>query len=243
MTEALTEAIPKANSRDAIHWRIRDYVKDWPTGAVLDFPSGHGRLSYLLSKQGHQVTACDIEAYEDSPIAHVKGDLTQTFPFDDQTFDCAFCVDGPEHAENLYHLFREFYRVLKPGGRFIASMPSFSHLESRLRYLFYGVIEPVISYEQLQKNAKGIPGHGHINRPPYALFRMAAEFAGFHLQHVFSDNFKKKQLLLLPLWLGIALFTLVKGKKGERKYRTQSSNSWPVLMGGNTMICEFRKPQ
>jgi len=233
--------IPKSNSRDAIHWRIQEYTKNWPSGDVLDFPSGHGRLSYLLSKKGHKVVACDIQPYEDSPIPHVNGDMTKRFPFDDKSFDYAFCVDGPEHAENLYHLFREFHRVLKPGGILITSMPSFSHLESRLRYLFYGIIEPANSYAQLQSKFDGSPGHGHINRPPYALLRMAAEFAGFQFRNVFSDRFKKKQLFLLPLYWGITLFTLVKGKKGDEKYNLKSSNSWPVLMGGNTMICEFRK--
>lgn len=166
--------MPCANSRDSIHWRIQDYTKDWPKGAVLDFPSGEGRLSYLLSQQGHQVVACDIRRFENSSIRHIEGDLTQRFPFDDKTFDYAFCVDGPEHAENLYHLFREFHRVLKPGGILITSMPSFSHLESRSRYLFYGVIEPANSYDELQSKFDGNPGHAHINRPPYALFRMAA---------------------------------------------------------------------
>lgn len=237
----MTEEMPRANSRDAIHWRINEYVKDWPAGNVLDFPSGPGRLSYLLSKRGHKVIACDIEPYEDSPVPYVEGDLTKRFPFEDSTFDYAFCVDGPEHAENLYHLFREFHRVLRPEGILITSMPSFSHLESRLRYLFYGVIEAVTSYEDLQQKMRGIPGHGHINRPPFAMFRMAAEFAGFQFAHVFSDNFKKKQMFLLPIWLAITLFTWVRGTRGSKRYYLKSSNSWPVLMGGNTMICEFRK--
>ncbi len=115
-----------ANSIDAIHYKILEVIKDFPIGTVLDFPSGHGRLSHWLSNRGYNVTSCDIavEDYTDSPVQHVYADLNKEFPFEDNKFDYCFCVDGPEHSENLYHVFREFYRVIKQGGLFIVSMPN-----------------------------------------------------------------------------------------------------------------------
>ena len=130
----------KANSIDAIHYKIMEIVKKYPVGKALDFPSGWGRLSYWLKEKGFNVVSCDIQDYSDSPIKHVFGDLNNKFPFDDQTFDYAFCIDGPEHSENLYHVFREFYRILKPTGYLILSIPNYSNLESRFKQFWYGVL-------------------------------------------------------------------------------------------------------
>ncbi|KAF0154043.1 MAG: type 11 methyltransferase [Syntrophaceae bacterium] len=122
-----------ANSIDAIHHKIMVIMEKYPIGKVLDFPSGWGRLSYWLKERGFDVVSCDIQDYPDSPIKHVFGDLNKIFPFDDHTFDYAFCIDGPEHSENLYHIFREFYRVLKPNGHLILSIPNYSNLDEPVK--------------------------------------------------------------------------------------------------------------
>ncbi|MCU0914842.1 MAG: class I SAM-dependent methyltransferase [Planctomycetes bacterium] len=235
---------PKAISRDAIHRALLTLTSDLPPGRVLDFPSGHGRLTHWLKQRGNEVIACDINAgvYPDSGIGIQPGDLNKEFPFENSSFDHAFCVDGPEHAENLYHTFREFYRVLKAGGTFIVTLPNFSNLESRFHYLLHGVMEPVTTGEQLRASAGGT-GTFHINRPSYAMLRMALEFAGFRVTRVTYDKPKPKQMLLLPLYGVIQALTVLRGAKGEAKFWLRDSNQWNVLMGGNTQIVFCEKPR
>ncbi len=225
-------------SLDELHFKIADRLKTLPRGRVLDFPAGTGRLSWMLHNEGFDVEAADIgpEGFCNPEIPVVKGDLDSRFPFEDGHFDYVCCVDGPEHSENIYHTFREFSRILKKGGRFIMSYPNYSNIESRLRNIFYGVLEPVEPYnESTQKN------NGHISRPPYALLRMALNYAGLEIENIESEKLKRNQLFLLPVSLIVFLVTMLKGQKGRDKYWLHESNSWKVLMGGNGIIITSRK--
>jgi len=225
-------------SLDELHFKIADQLKKMPRGKVLDFPAGTGRLSWILHNEGFEVKAADIgpEGFCNPEISVVQSDLDSRFPFEDGYFDYACCVDGPEHAENIYHTFREFSRVLKKGGRFFMSYPNYSNIESRVRNVFYGILEPVQPYnEPTEKN------NGHISRPPYALMRMALNYAGLEIEHIESEKVKRNQLFYLPLTLVLFLITKLKGQKGREKYWLHESNSWDVLMGGNGLIITARK--
>ncbi|MFZ5565302.1 MAG: class I SAM-dependent methyltransferase [Thermodesulfobacteriota bacterium] len=225
-------------SLEQIHFMVTDMMKKMPKGKVLDFPAGTGRLCWMLHNEGFDVTGADIgtQNFCNPEIPIVQGDLDSRFPFEDGTFDYAFCIDGPEHAENVYHTFREFSRVLKKGGRFTMSYPNYSNIESRLRNVFYGVLEPVEPYAE--KNRKN---NGHISRPPFALLKMALEYAGLEIESIASEKVKPNQLFLLPAALVVFLFTLIKGKSGREKYWLHESNSWKILMGGNGLIITTRK--
>jgi SAM-dependent methyltransferase len=225
-------------SLNEIHFKIVEMMKNKTRGKVLDFPAGTGRLSWMLHNDGFQMTAADIgiDSFCNPEIPIFKADMDGRFPFDDGSFDYAFCIDGPEHTENMYHTFREFSRVLKKGGLFTLSYPNYSNIESRLRNIFYGVLEPVEPY--VERDGKN---NNHINRPPYALLKMALEYAGLEIETITSEKVKYNQLLLAPLAVIISIFTLIKGEKGRKKYWLNESNSWKILMGGNGLIITTRK--
>jgi SAM-dependent methyltransferase len=230
-------------SLDEVHYKVMDLISSFPAGEALDFPAGSGRLSWWLHKEGFKVVAADAapEKFQNPEIPVIAADLDKRFPFRDDSFDYAFCIDGPEHVENIYHAFREFGRILKPGGNLIVSYPNYSNIECRLRNVFYGVLEPVEPKETLDSNRRrNIRGGGHIQRQPYALLKMAMEYAGFEIEKITSEKTKAKQLFLLPLFLVIQLFTKSKGKKGIAKYWLNESNSYEVLMGGNDLILSCR---
>ena len=221
-----------------IHFKIVEIMKNKPKGKALDFPAGSGRLSWMLHKEGFDVTAADIgiDWFCNPEIPIVKADMDGRFPFDDGSFDYAFCIDGPEHTENMYHTFREFSRILKKDGLFAMSYPNYSNIESRMRNIFYGVLEPVEPYTE-----KGVKSNGHINRPVYALFKMALEYAGLEIESIASEKIKYNQLWLLPFAVIISIFTWIKGEKGRKKYWLNESNSWKILLGGNGLIITARK--
>jgi SAM-dependent methyltransferase len=225
-------------SLNEIHFKILEMMNKMPKRKVLDFPAGTGRLSWMLHNEGFAVTAADIgiESFCNPEIPIFKGDLDGRFPFVDGSFDYAFCIEGPEHVENIYQTFREFSRVLKKDGLLVMSYPNYSNMESRLRNIFYGILEPVEPYSD-----KDIKNNGHISRPPYALLKMALNYAGLEIETIMSEKIKYNQLLLAPLALLIIFFTKIKGEKGKRKYWLNESNSWNILMGGNSLIISARK--
>lgn len=228
----------RVDSLEEIHPKIVEMMKKMPKGKILDFPAGTGRLSWMLHNDGFDVVCADIftEGFRNPEIPIVQGDLDGKFPFPDTYFDYSFCIEGPEHVENIYHTFREFSRVLKKGGLFTLSYPNYSNIESRMRNIFYGILEPVEPYKDKdQKN------NGHISRPSYALLKMALNHAGLEIETITSEKNKYNQLLLLPISLIIFLVTKIKGERGKRKYWLDESNSWKVLMGGNSLIISARK--
>jgi ubiquinone/menaquinone biosynthesis C-methylase UbiE len=98
---------------------------------VLDAGTGTGNVAVLLAANGARVTGIDFcEAGLDSCRAKVPsadfrfGDLTQPLEFGTATFDkvVCCCVLHLLPREGQQHAAREFFRVLKPGGRAVMTV-------------------------------------------------------------------------------------------------------------------------
>ena len=63
----------------------------------------------------------------------------EKFPYEDKYFDGVTAWGLGEHLENPFHFSREVWRVLKPGGVFLYSLPNIHHLSSRMNFLLKGV--------------------------------------------------------------------------------------------------------
>ncbi len=225
-------------SRVEVHPKVSEVLADLPRGRLLDMPAGSGALSYRLHKEGFEVRACDLrpEHFQPPEIPCVAGDLGGRFPFDDATFDYATFVEGPEHAADPLHAFREFARVLVPGGRLVTTLPNYGSLEKRLRMVLFGAFEKAVSKERLRNQFGGDPAMLHIMPLVYGQLRFFLETAGFRIERLERDRVKRKQLLLYPLaWL-IRLAGLLGGKRTREKYWLDVVNSDAILMGGNTLI-------
>lgn len=104
-----------------------------PKGLALDVGAGRGISSYALARDGWQVTALEpdgsdmVGAGSIRELAQNTGlDITvvqkhgEDLPFSDAMFNLVFVRQALHHAADLHRFCREAFRVLKPGGRFLA---------------------------------------------------------------------------------------------------------------------------
>ena len=99
---------------------------------LLDVGCGAGNMIESLGKYG-TVKGIDID---ERPVqkARQRGydvdqfDATQPMPFDDNTFDIVTTLDVIEHNEDDIAILTDSYRILKPGGLMIVTVPAFMWL-------------------------------------------------------------------------------------------------------------------
>jgi SAM-dependent methyltransferase len=109
-----------------------------PGRRVLDVGCRAGALtrSYL---DGNTVVGLDVdrEALEEAAelgIETVWADAQQRLPFQDETFDVVVAGEVLEHLADPRAFIEEAFRVLRPGGTFVGSVPNAFRLKNRLRF-------------------------------------------------------------------------------------------------------------
>lgn len=113
-----------------------------PGDLVLDAGAGFGRHAYEIARQGANVVALDYSAaemittrgtfgamveagqiHEDRYVGTLQGDATK-LPFADGSFDRVITSEVLEHIPADTEAIAELARVLKPGGTFAATVPT-----------------------------------------------------------------------------------------------------------------------
>lgn len=235
---------------------------------ALDFPAGNGVTSEVLSKLGAQVQAVDLfpEFFRSHAAPVRRGDLSEDFPLPDSEFDLAICQEGIEHVGNQDHVFREFSRVLKPGGTLIITTPNYSNIKSKLSYLLceseaFGRIMPPNEFESVWlPEAKPDSGSkeeatpsrvyfGHCFLTGFFRLRLFARLAGLELVGVRESRVNTTSLLYFPLFYPFICLSAWKTKrrflrKTGQKQLANDLFHWmlsPRLLLENHLILEFKK--
>lgn len=101
---------------------------------ILDVGCGIGFVSQLYPN--FDITGIDIsqEMLDRNPYLWFKASAEQ-IPFDDNTFDFVICRSLLHHLEVPSRGLKEMYRVLKPGGKWVAWEPNLSCFNDWIRKL------------------------------------------------------------------------------------------------------------
>ncbi len=230
-------------ARRETHERVIAMMREEPTGRVLDIPTGTGVLAGRLKKMGFQVSCCDINtSHFLAPDLQVdKGDMNQSLPYPESSFDFVICLDGIEHTENPANAIREFRRILEKGGKLFLSVPNFLNIERRLHFLFTGTFSKIPSHDAIRDFWKGDLSMAHLSPLGYPLLKFMMEHYGFRVLRLEKDRIKPKMKWLLPLvWL-IRFSGIFASRKRWQYSRLEETLSEEIIMGGNTLIIVAEK--
>lgn len=101
---------------------------------ILDIGCGTGAMSARLGQWGAVVSAdfspLALQFSRRRNLPHLVGADATRLPFACGRFDVLVAMDMLEHLEDDRRALSEFYRVLRPGGIVIATVPAYQHLWS-----------------------------------------------------------------------------------------------------------------
>ncbi len=123
-----------ASRTRALNAVMRPILPKSPDFSLLDVGCGAGNMIHHLSRYG-RVKGLEID---ERPVkmARQRGydvdlfDATDPMPFEDNSFDAITALDVIEHNEDDMAILTDSYRILKPGGRIIITVPAFMWLWS-----------------------------------------------------------------------------------------------------------------
>jgi SAM-dependent methyltransferase len=119
---------------ESYEWQAVSQIFQGRSGKALDVGAGRGIASYALARSGFAVSALEPDPSAIVGTAAIRALATETklsidvvdsfserLPFSDNTFDVAFARAVLHHFKSLNDACREIYRVLAPGGIFVAA--------------------------------------------------------------------------------------------------------------------------
>ena len=168
---------------------------------ILGLASGGGQQMPLFSLAGAECTVLDysekqleserlVAAREGYEIEIVRADMTKPLPFEDASFDLIFHPVSNCYVQDVYPIWRECFRVLKPGGVLMAGVENgFNYLfdeEDESRIIGRLPFNPLVNPEQmslLEKDDCGVQFSHTLEEQIGGQLR-----AGFRLIDVYEDT-------------------------------------------------------
>ena len=135
------------------------------------------------------LTEKEVAERENYEIKIVRADMTEPFPFEDESFDLIFHPVSNCYIQDVYHVWNECYRVLKKGGILLAGFDNginyvFDDEEKMLCYkLPFNPLKDKQLYEESIKNNWGIQFSHTIEEQIGGQLR-----AGFILTDIYQDT-------------------------------------------------------
>ncbi len=145
----------KKHSRKNLYEFLESELLSLKSGiSILNVGSGGeiaNKISEVLMQNNISVKTISLDVSEDRN-PDIVGDVCD-MPFPDNNFDSVFLMEVLEHVHDPHKAISEIYRVLKPGGTLVFSVPFIFPLHDRphdyFRYTKYGLELLLRDYSQL----------------------------------------------------------------------------------------------
>jgi ubiquinone/menaquinone biosynthesis C-methylase UbiE len=173
---------------------VRRYLTSLPPGTrVLDAGCGEG---VLVEEFRDRLAIVGVDPnYSSSCVT--RGSLA-ALPYDAAAFDRATCLDVLEHLtfEEQPKALAELFRVIRPGGELLVSVPNLAHLQSRVHFLLQGRL---IHTASLEKHPGDRPAGEYIDLARRAGFRLVDRRGIFPTVPVLTRWIRQSPARLRPL--------------------------------------------
>jgi SAM-dependent methyltransferase len=162
----------------------KDWFPDFNGTKLLGLASGGGQQMPLFAILGADCTVMDlsdrqlendrlVSEREGYAISIVKADMTKAFPFEDGSFDIIFHPVSNCYIEDVRHVWRECFRVLRPGGALLAG------LDNGVSFLFDDFTEPLTVANKLPFNPL---------KDAALMEKLIQEDGGIQFSHTFEEQ-------------------------------------------------------
>jgi len=166
---------------------------------VLGLAAGGGQQMPLFAALGAECTVLDyskkqlesermVAAREGYEIDIIRADMTKPLPFQDESFDLVFHPVSNCYIQDVLHVWRECYRILRPGGRLMAGMGNgFEFVTdwggTEIKYsLPYNPLKSKELYEQAMRSNDGVQFSHTLNEQIRGQIQ-----SGFRLIDLYED--------------------------------------------------------
>lgn len=173
---------------------VRSYLAALPRETrVLDAGCGEG---VLVEEFRNRLAIEGIDPNYSSECV-TRGSLL-ALPYPDASFDRATCLDVLEHLtfEDQPKALAELFRVLRPGGELLVSVPNLAHLQSRVHFLLQGRL---IHTASLEKHPGDRPIGEYLDVARRTGFRLVERRGIFPTVPILTRWIRKSPARLLPL--------------------------------------------
>lgn len=177
-----------------------EWYSDCAKKKVLGIAAGGGQQMPVFAALGAECTLIDISDFqlqsdfevsqrEGYDIFLIKGDMSEKLPFEDDTFDIVINPVSNHYIEDPAPLFKEIYRVLKKGGKFLAGLDNCFYwpINPKTMKVQYKLpINPLKDkslYEKLMKEENAIQFSHFISEQIGGQLK-----AGFRLVDIYDDT-------------------------------------------------------
>lgn len=232
---------------------------------VVDFPAGNGVTTRILNEIGAIPLPMDLfpEYFEVEGIECERANIRNGLPLEDASVDVLICQEGIEHFSDQFEAFKEFNRVIKPGGTLLITTPNYSSLRSRLSYLLteserFNSIMPPNELDSIWMSKQDITDEiyfGHIFLIGIQKLRVLGKLTGFTIKQRHFTRIKSTSFFLFPFFYPfIYLSSWLTYRKSLRKNKDHDSETkkavykeifkWavdPKILIGGTLMIEYTK--
>lgn len=256
---------PNVNNKKSPKYHVKKYltgIKDDLKGKiVLDLAAGSGVTSEILLEIGAKVEAFDLfpEYFMIKEIPCKRVNITDKIPVADAYADYIICQEAVEHFSDQFRAYKEFNRILKPGGKLLITTPSYSNLKSKISYLLFEcedlnkLMPPneIDSVWMAEKSLSDEVYYGHIFLTGVQKLRVIGKLTGFKINQLIFSRVNKTSVFLMflfyPFILLSSYFTYYKSMKKNKQISKQAkenvykeqlklNTSLKVLLDSHTFI-------